>query len=68
MISPKADALAEVTCDFLEGLWSGEKTVLIPMNNWSLDMVLVTKGTVVGQVEGVDMVGKEDPFGRDKQI
>ena len=32
------------------------------MNNWSSNIVLVTKGTVVGQVEGVDLVGKEDPF------
>ena len=62
IISPKADSLAEVTCDFLEGLWSGEQSVLILMKNWSSDTVLVTKGTVVGQVEGVDLVGKEDPF------
>ena len=62
MISPKADALAEVTCDFLEGTWSDEKMVLIPMNNWSSDAVLVTKGTVVGQVEVFDLVGKEDPL------
>ena len=67
MISLKAEALAEVTCDFLEGLWSGEQAVLIPMNNWSSNTVLVTKGTVVGQVEGVDLVGKDDPFWK-KQV
>ena len=67
MISPKAEALAEVTCDFLEGLWSGEQAVLILMNNWSSNTVLVTKGTVVGQVEEVDLVGKDDPFWK-KQV
>ena len=64
VMSPKADTLAidEMTCDFLEGLWSGENTVLIPLNNWGPDSIWVTKGTIVGQIEGAELVGKEDPF------
>ena len=31
-------------------------------NNWGSEPIFVTKGMVVGQVEGVEVVGKEDPF------
>ena len=62
VMSPKATTLGEMTCDFLEDLWSGESTVLIPLNNWGSDSILVTKGTIVGQIEGAELVGKEDPL------
>ena len=66
VMSPNADTLGELTCDFLEGLWSGESTVLIPVNNWGSDSVKVTKGTIVGRIEGVELVRKEDSFWREQ--
>jgi len=41
VVLSKIDTLAGVTCDFI-------------LNNWGSESICVTKGTVVGQVEGAE--------------
>ena len=36
--------------------------MLIPLNNWGSESIFVTKDTVVGQLEGAELVRGEDPF------
>lgn len=67
LVTPSESVLASKQCDFVEGYWSGDHTFCIPVTNWGQETVVVTKGSVTGQVKLVSLVDQEDTIWEDDQ-
>ena len=53
-------------CDFLEGLWEGDKNLEVSVTNWGQESVFVSKDTVIGTLQEVELVTLEDPVWKDQ--
>ena len=62
------NVLAAHQCDILDGFWTGDSECYVPMTNWETRPVQLEKGSVVGNIEEVDLIAShdslwdEDPF------
>ena len=60
--------LAAHQCDILDGFCTGDSECYVPMTNWGTRPVQLEKGSVVGNIEEVDLIAShdslwdEDPF------
>ena len=68
VITPKESVLAEQHCDFVEGYWTRESTFHISVTNWGGEPTVLTKGSVMGHIELVEVVKKEEPIWEDEQF
>jgi len=47
-------------CDLLEGLWEGDKEFNVVVTNWGMRPVTISKDTVIGKLEAVELVAVGD--------
>ena len=66
LLSP-GTSLAKVQCDFIEELWTGEESLKVPITNWIMQPIVITKDQVVGEIEEVSLVDREDFIWREQQ-
>ena len=65
IVSPNEDILANVSCDFMKQLWTGESNVMIELNNWGTTPQTLVKGQEIGLIEPAMLVESEDPLWND---
>ena len=66
IVPPSEERMAELQCDFVDELWTGEQSFSLPVTNWSGQPVMIKKGTSVGTLEYVSQVGQEDPVWKEQ--
>ena len=54
--------LASQCCDFIEELWYGEESLKALITNWTTDLILIEKDQVVGEIEEVSVLNRDDPI------
>ena len=53
--------LASQCCDFMEELWYGEESLKVLITNWTTEPILIERDQVVGEIEEVSVVNRDDP-------
>ena len=61
LMSPHSK-LASQCCDFMEELWYGEKSLRVLITNWTTEPILIERDQVVGEIEEVSVVNRDDPI------
>jgi len=68
LMSPNEGQLAKEQCDLTETLLEDATTMVrIPLHNWGTNPIIVRKGTVIGNMEEVSLISRDDPFWIDDQ-
>ena len=60
LLSPHSK-LASQCCDFIEELWYGEESLKVLITNWITEPILIERDQVVGEIEEVSVVNRDDP-------
>ena len=61
LLSPHSK-LASQCCDFIEELWYGEESLKVLITNWTTEPILIERDQVVGEIEEVSVVNRDDPI------
>ena len=61
VVTPCEGLLAEKMCDIVEELWVDEPVPTLTVRNWGNCPIVIEKGTVIGTIEDVSLVAKDDP-------
>ena len=62
VVEPHEGMLAERMCDFTEELWVGEASPTLTLTNWGDSPVVIEKDKVIGTIEEVSVITKDDPL------
>jgi len=65
IVVPKKEELASKECDFAEGLWLGQQKFQVPVTNWGNQPLVLEQGSVIGYIEEVDLIDKDDTIWKD---
>ena len=65
LLGPVAN-LAKAQCNFVEELWTGAEALNVPITNWTVEPIVVAKDQMVGEIEEVSLVDKDDAIWEDK--
>ena len=68
VVTPDESVLASDCCDLMEGYWTGESDFNIPVTNWGVEPVVLTKGTVIGVIDTVSVVEMDDNVWKDESF
>ena len=66
IVTPDEFVLAHDHCNFMEGYWTGESMLNIPLTNWGAEPVVFDKGTIVGSVDTVSVVHMYDDIWKEE--
>ena len=62
VVEPHEGMLAERMCDFTEELWVDKPSPTLTLTNWGNCPVVIEKDTVIGTIEEVSLITKDDPL------
>ena len=62
VVEPHEGMLAERMCDFTEELWVDEASPTLTLTNWGNSPVVIEKDKVIGTIEEVSVITKDDPL------
>ena len=65
MIVPDRNMIGNKQCNFADGVCSCQELSKVPLMNWGTQPQVFRKGTVVGHLEPINIVSRDDPIWKD---
>ena len=65
MIVPDRNMIGNEQCDFAHGICNCQELSKVPLMNWGTQPQVFRKGTVVGHLEPVNIMNRDDPIWKD---